>query len=215
MSEFTILVENSAPSQGKPAKSARWASEILQNLGIYNVADLGCGRLRNLIIFENHFSEITLIDTDLQCDRIRGLTPEVENIKLITSSIFQEEQKLYEAIFLISVLHIIPEPKMRSDLLDLAISKLTRPGFLIVDVPTGISYYRHKCTNDRKYSDGYVMGHGRHRTFYKNFHAKDLDALLSMNDQLKLYKKVYFDKHLVRIMTNRIEEKRREEKRPL
>ncbi|MDJ0901038.1 MAG: class I SAM-dependent methyltransferase [Xenococcus sp. MO_188.B8] len=204
MPEFIIRVENSAPSQSKPAKSVLWASEVLQELGITNIADLGCGRLRNLIVFQNYFSEITLIDTDLQCNRVQYLIPEAENVKLITSSIFQEEEKLYEAIFLISVLHILPEPKMRNNLLNLAISKLAKPGFLVVDVPTGVSYYRKKCTNDRKCSDGYVMGNGRYRTFYKNFYAKELDTLLSINGHLKLYKKVYFDKHLVRIMTNQI-----------
>ena len=65
--KFKIVVENSAPSQGKPAKSVAWASEILENLGVYRVVDIGCGRLRNLGTLRKFFSDITLVDTKLQC----------------------------------------------------------------------------------------------------------------------------------------------------
>ena len=77
-SKYQIRVENSAPSQHKTARSVILASNILQRLEAKSAADLGCGRLRNLPILTGRFNEITLVDTELQCQRITGLLRHLE-----------------------------------------------------------------------------------------------------------------------------------------
>ncbi len=198
-SKYHIQVENSAPSQGKPAKSVYWAISVLGNAKIKSVVDLGCGRLRNLPPLQDHYKNITLVDTKLQCARIVKNVPDVPYIRLKTIEEFTAEENTYDAIFLISVLHVIDKLSVRKELLTLASRKLNSFGFLVVDVPNGIQYYRVHCTPQNKYKDGWVMGSGNVKTFYKNFYAVELDRLINSSSSFRLYKKVWFDKHIVRI----------------
>src|SRR5208282_4590848 len=69
---------------------------------------LGCGRLRNLSIFRRFFSEIALVDTKLQCNRIADQVPRASAIRLLPIEEFAREKRKYDAVFIISVLHIIP-----------------------------------------------------------------------------------------------------------
>jgi hypothetical protein len=62
-------------------------------------------------------------------------------------------------------------------------------------------------TEENKYRDGYLMGNGAYRTFYKKYYAEDIDKFLIKSGHLKLFKKKYFDKHLVRIMIKNTDEK--------
>jgi trans-aconitate methyltransferase len=156
--KFKIQVENSAPSQGKPARSVKWASPILRSEGVTSVVDLGCGRLRNLGILQNHFTKITLVDTPLQCKRIADDVPQKSSIRLMKIDDFKTVEETYDAIFLISVLHVIDELSGRKELLQLTKQKLRNKGFLVIDVPSGVHYYRVNCTPENKYKDGYVMG---------------------------------------------------------
>jgi trans-aconitate methyltransferase len=197
--KFRIQVENSAPSQAQAAKSVLWASSILSILGVNRVADLGCGRLRNLEILQKHFSEITLVDTEFQCSRISTLVPSIRGIRLKTIDDFMMERRTYEAVFLISVLHVIPKPRDRKESVLLAHSKLRKGGYLAVDVPTGESYYRQRCTKENRYSDGWLMGVGDVRTFYKNYLTSEFDQLISSNTSFTLFQKTYVDHHIIRI----------------
>lgn len=199
-SEFKIVVENSAPSQVKPAKSVAWASKILKNLGVTRVVDIGCGRLRNLGTLRKFFGHITLVDTKLQCTRIKDLLPKSSSVELLDNEQFTISRKKFNAAFLISILHVIPDIEMRNAVLSLAINKIYKSGYVVIDVPSGVSYYRQKCTYENKHQDGWVMGIGSTRTFYKNYTTKELDAFLTSDNRLELFRKVWFDKHIVRIM---------------
>jgi trans-aconitate methyltransferase len=201
--KYHIQVENSAPSQGKPARSVCWATSILKAEGIYSVVDLGCGRLRNLRPLQDHFGDITLVDTPLQCARIATSGANLSSARLMTIDEFKAEDRTYDAIFLISVLHVLDQLSLRKELLALARCKLHNSGFLVVDVPSGIQYYRVHCTLANKYRDGWVMGNGSKKTFYRNYYADELDKLVLSSTFFKLYKKTWFDKHLIRIWQKR------------
>jgi hypothetical protein len=197
--KYHIQVENSAPSQGKPARSVHWAASILKTENVKSVVDLGCGRLRNLKPLQDHFKDITLVDTRLQCARIASVGANLSSARLMTIDEFIKEDCTYDAIFLISVLHVLDQLALRRELLALAKTKLRKLGFLVVDVPSGIQYYRVHCTPENKYRDGWVMGAGNIKTFYRSYHAKELDKLVISSTAFELYKKTWFDKHLVRI----------------
>jgi hypothetical protein len=199
---FKIQVENSAPSQNQPAKSVRWSSPLLHSQGVTTIADIGCGRLRNLRLLSKYFREITLIDTQIQCERISHLVPRRKGIRLLTIEEFKRDRHSYDAVFVISVLHIIPKPRLRRELLSLASSKLHNPGALVIDVPSGEHYYRQHCTSENRYRDGWTMGNGSVRTFYKNFHSKELDLLVASCTGLTLETVKSEDKHLIRIWRN-------------
>jgi trans-aconitate methyltransferase len=197
--KYRIQIENSAPSQGKPARSVCWATSILKAEGVTSVVDLGCGRLRNLRTLQDHFDDITLVDTKLQCIRVANGGANLSSARLMTIDEFKAEDRTYDAIFLISVLHVLDKISIRKELLALTRFKLNNLGFLVVDVPSGIQYYRVHCTPENQFRDGWVMGSGNIKTFYRNYYAQELDRLVSSSTSFHLYKKTWFDKHLVRI----------------
>jgi hypothetical protein len=197
-----ITVENSAPSQIIPAKSVIKASEILKSLGVKSVVDFGCGRLRNLTIYSRQFHSITLVDTKLQCEKILKNPLYTSRHKLCTDTEFSKINQKYDAVFLIMVLHIIPEENKRIEILKAIVNKLNIDGFLVVDVPTGEKYYRNKCSLNNKFLDGWIMKNGTTNTFYKQYTAIELDNFITNNSHLKLLRKISLDKHLVRIFKN-------------
>lgn len=200
--DFVIQVENSAPSQARPARSVEWASQILEKMNVNSIVDMGCGRLRNIPVLQHSFDHITMVDTPLQLKRIEKIAPNyvrpnkdtllsLENFNLIPVE--------YDAFFLISVLHIIPDPKVRELILNIIKDKLRQSGFLVVDVPTSINYYRVHSTPENQYNDGYLMGKTKFKTFHKTFTAIELDLFISSVTGFSLIKKTWIEKHLVRI----------------
>jgi len=196
---YNIRVENSAPSQTRAAKSVVWAAPILAGLGAREVVDLGCGRLRNLAVLEEHFPQLTLVDTELQCQRVRALLPNREGVELISIDEFRCTKARYDAVFLVAVLHTVDKPSVRKALLEVAAAKLRGSGFLVIDVPAGEHYYRVRCSQANRHGDGWAMGSGPIRTFYRSFDAEALDRLVERTESFELYERVSIDKHIVRI----------------
>jgi len=198
-SNYIIRVENSAPSQTQVARSVVSACEILASNRVARVVDLGCGRLRNLRVLEKHFPQIALVDTQLQCERISDLVSKRKGVRLFTTKEFEQTRSKYDAIFLISVLHVIDKPRARKRLVVLAHKKLKSGGYLVTDVPTGEAYYRRRCTSENTYGDGWVMGTGGVRTFYKNYSASEFDRLITSDTAFTLHEKISGDHHIIRI----------------
>lgn len=199
MGDYIIRVENSAPSQSQPAKSVSWAASLLGDLKVHSVADIGCGRLRNLPVLIRNFSKIMLIDTELQCNRIKSDVPHSKEVLLQSTDQFEKSSERFDAAFLISVLHIMPSRQRRFRLLETAFRKIKLGGFLVVDVPTGENYYLRRCGRHNAFRDGYLMGKSGTRTFYKLFSAKELDALVGGSANFHLIEVGSVDKHLCRI----------------
>jgi 2-polyprenyl-3-methyl-5-hydroxy-6-metoxy-1,4-benzoquinol methylase len=171
----------------------------LAGLGAREAVDLGCGRLRNLPVLEEHFTSVTLVDTEIQCQRVRALLPSRQGIKLVSVDEFRAGNARYDAVFLIAVLHTVDRPSVRKELLRVAAFKLRPRGFLVLDVPAGEHYYRVRCSKANQHGDGWAMGSGPIRTFYKSFNAKALDRLVERTESFELYERKPIGKHIVRI----------------
>jgi len=194
-----IRPHNSAPSQGQSAYSVRWALPILAENNVARVADYGCGRFRNLKILQNEFDEVDLIELPAQVKRIKELLPSSNSLKLFSSDEFLNSSKKYDAIFLISVLHTMPSIIMRRHILRRCGEKLKKGGFLIIDVPQSETYYLRRQREFRPYKDGWLMKRGNSYTFYKNYYSEELDDMTEKCASCKIYKKVRYCKHLIRI----------------
>lgn len=79
--------------------------------------DIGSGRLRNLRIQERSFEEITLVETRKGCELLRAGIIGKNHLRLLSSEDFLADDTKYDAAFFISVLHIIPNPKLRQTLI--------------------------------------------------------------------------------------------------
>jgi hypothetical protein len=194
-----IRVESSVPSQRLSAFSVRWSAPILAREGAIRVADIGSGTLRNLSVQERHFEEIALIETPKRCEVLRPRIIGKNHILLQTTKAFEESETAYDAIFLISVLHTIPEPKYRQHLVNIAIQKVRPGGFIVVDVPQSETYYNRRRKKMLRYRDGYLLRWGAHFTFYKSFYQQELDSMFARNQDAHLFCKTHYCKHLIRI----------------
>jgi SAM-dependent methyltransferase len=199
MTTPTITVENSAPSQIIPAKSVKLSTEIIKPHGIKSVVDFGCGRLRNIPILTKEYKNITVVDTKKQCEKIIVNPLFNRNLKLLTDIEFYNLKVQFDAVYLILVLHIIPDIKTRMAILKSINDRLNKGGFLIIDVPTGEKYYRNKCNSNNRYLDGWLMKNGNTNTFYKQYSTSELDNFIANCTKLDIFTKISIDKHIVRI----------------
>jgi hypothetical protein len=79
--------------------------------------------------------------------------------------------------YVVNVLHTIPDPTARVEVLKSARRNLTDHGVLVVDVPTAESWYSSRMTPERAYSDGYVFQRpGQPHTFYRFCTEHELDV---------------------------------------
>jgi hypothetical protein len=194
-----IRVENSAPSQRRSAFSVRWAAPILAKEGVASVADIGSGTLRNLIVQERSFDEVTLVETQKRCELLRASVAGKNHVRLLSTNDFLVDVAKYDAAFFISVLHIIPDPKFRQRLINASAKKIRAGGFIVVDVPQGETYYTRRFGGLPRYKDGYLLRWGDHYTFYKNFYSEELDSMFTKISGIQLFQKIHYCKHLIRI----------------
>ena len=194
-----IRVESSAPSQRQSAFSVRWSAPILAKEGVTNIAYFGSGTLRNLRVQEKNFDEIVLVETEIKCKSLQGEVAGKNHIRLQSTGAFQDDQTVYDAIFFISVLHIIPDPKYRQRVVKMAAAKIRPGGFIVVDVPQSETYYNRRLKKLPRHKDGYLLRWGSHYTFYKSFYCNELDAMFQKIPGLQLFQKIHYCKHLIRI----------------
>lgn|GEM_PF-1626440 len=195
-----IVVENSAPSQKRSSQSVRWAAPLLRNLGVKTVVDIGCGRLRNLKILMKNFDRVLLVDTPRQCVRVRPLVPKTDRCFLFEVSKFERSRELWDAAFLVAVLHIIPKRADRKKLLEIAFKKLVPGGYLLLDVPQSETYYAKRCSEENRYRDGWLMNHGKTFTFYRNYLSGEIDELIESSGNWTLFDRLVVDKHIIRLL---------------
>jgi hypothetical protein len=194
-----IRVENSAPSQRQSAFSVRWSAPILAKEGVINIADFGSGALRNLHVQERIFHEITLVETEVRCKTLRPSLAGKNHVRLQSTKAFHDDNSTYDAIFLIAVLHIIPDRNYRQKIVKLAAAKIRPGGFMVVDVPQSETYYIRRFAKLPRHKDGYLLRWGSHYTFYKNFYCAELDEMFAKIAGIQLFRKVHYCKHLIRI----------------
>jgi hypothetical protein len=154
--------------------------------------------MRNVPLLMREYSKVLLVDTGIQYERVRTLVSNSSRVRFMTPEQFGARREKYDAVFLICVLHIIPDPRTRATVLDLIADKLRLGGVLVTDVPCSRSYYRN-AAEKIPMNDGWAMGVGSTRTFYKEYSAAEFDTLLLASGCFSLFKKTWIDKHIVRI----------------
>jgi hypothetical protein len=76
---------------------------------------------------------------------------------------------------------------------------LKNDGLILVDVPTHETYYARRCNEENQHLDGWVMGKGQYRTFYKNFTAKQIDDFIRKSASFQKIDANSQIKHVTRI----------------
>lgn len=196
-----IRPENSAPSQRKPAQSIGFFCPFLKEKEVQSVADIGCGRLRNAIGLLDEFREVFFVDTELQCKRVKPLFQEYrrKGVQLLSAEKFYDSDIVVDAVLIISVFHTIPSIAIRYGIIREAAKHIRTHGYMCIDVPKSERYYRQHCTKEREYSDGWVMGNKKTKTFYKPYTAHEFDDFIACVSGFEEIAKKYIPKHVIRV----------------
>lgn len=192
-----IQIEYSALSQKISAYSVRWASKCLAKQGVTNVAEVGCGRLRNLSVLREYFETVDLVETNNQIKKIRDLVPESNAVNLLSNEEFEKQNTKYDAIFLISVLHTLPYKIDRAKILQVCESNLNNGGILVLDVPQSETYYNRRRSTSRKFNDVWLIRHGDRYSFYKSYFRAELNNFVRDSTTLELVTPTFYSKHLI------------------
>lgn len=138
-----IRTHLSAPSQRRPAACVSYYAPVLRELGATHVADFGRGRLRNRSVLKDHFDRVDYIEQpeliEKICDQVKS-----NSERVICYDEWILERTLYDAIFLIFVIHTIPSITYRKRIIFEIKRRIRKGGFLLVAVPQSETYYNRR-----------------------------------------------------------------------
>jgi SAM-dependent methyltransferase len=167
------------------------------------VVDLGCGFMAGTRELLLHHAGVYAVDTGRQKERIRTRLADCErkpNFRGFRSDVqFGRMQLRLRVAYVVNVLHTIPNPAARIELLKGARRNLIKDGTLVLDVPASEGWYSSRMTAERRYSDGYVFHRpGQAHTFYRFCSEAELDAWAHQAG-FRFERKVVVHHHRVRV----------------
>lgn len=155
------------------------------------IVEQGCGLLRNVETLLTLSSRLVLVDTEHQLTKAhsfygRDLTiPEFvqdtwpdKQISVLTAKEFSEGSLQADVVFSVNVFDVVP-PETRTELLASARRNLSESGILAMVVPRNDTWQLRRCTEDRRYADGYAMPNRGRYTFYRNWTNQQMETLLT------------------------------------
>lgn len=178
-----IRPEYSVPNQSTPPQCISPFLNLCRKERVHTIVDVGAGKLRSTFPLLRQGLDVWIVDTKFQLLRCSKLIAQArtkyKNLRGVLSlEAFSRANLRLDGATMISVLHTIPKLETRSELLR-AVKRNVKPGGLVlIDVPFGEPYYTRRMNPRRHIFDGYVMGAGRIRTFYKLFKEKELHTLV-------------------------------------
>jgi hypothetical protein len=181
----TFDVTLSAPAAKDPLNSIASIIRHFREQEVVNVLDFGAGKLRNtwpllaqrsLNVYVCEFEElITVGSTAHAAATRRGLK------ELFYPGNLLGADARFDAVLLSYVLHVIPDLRVRKDVLTLCASKLVSNGWLVVASPKYNTPIRRTCTPADAYKDGWVRyapNRFRHKSFYSEPSKADLSKFV-------------------------------------
>lgn len=155
------------------------------------VVEQGCGLLRNVETLLTISNRLLLVDTEHQLSKTHrfygqdSTIPEFvkntwpnQSIRIVTAKEFGERCFDADVIFSVNVFDVVP-PQTRTELLTAARRNLSESAILAVVVPRNDTWQLRRCTEDRRYADGYAMPNRGRFTFYHNWTNAEMETLLT------------------------------------
>ena len=172
--EFSAIASRPAPRSIR-----RLAPELAKEAE--RVADVGCGYLSGTVELLGHHRHVYAVDTKRQAGRIEERLKAIRRQEFAGFRVFDdfaESNLRLGGAYVANVLHTIPEPEDRVELLRAVQRNLRRAGFVVVDVPSYEHYYAQRMSAENAYGDGHVFSRGGKKaahTFYRFTTTVELD----------------------------------------
>jgi SAM-dependent methyltransferase len=174
-----IVREYSAvPNRPAPRSIRRLAPSLAREA--VRAVDVGCGYMRGTEVLLQHHEAVYAVDTGRQRrrieERLQACTAQIGFRGFRTIDEFRRSQLRLGVAYLINVIHTLPDPGERVDLLASIHRNLKRDGLLVIDVPASESYYSERMTAENEFSDGFLFKRfGETFTFYRFCSEAELD----------------------------------------
>ncbi|MFH2107610.1 MAG: class I SAM-dependent methyltransferase [Chrysiogenia bacterium] len=164
-------------------RSIHYLKEHLnQNVQITRIADLGCGKLRHLKLLLPYADNLFLVDTQLQLNSqhvdgsdlytieevARASSKNGKSVHALSIDKMENMQLKLDLIFCVAVFDVVTQ-KVRDKLLQIASKNLKENGYLVLIIPRNDSSILKRCTEEKRYQDGYIFTRYKIRTFFHNF----------------------------------------------
>jgi SAM-dependent methyltransferase len=156
-----------------------------QRRGFTNVLDFGAGKLRNAFylnrkgfkVFAVEFKEA--YDTPVAKKRLAKAEKSKDLFILWYPQKFLEFQGYVDAVILVNVTNVVPEPRDRERILKECAERLRKGGLLLWMSQHGEPNYRPGVTERLRVNDGWCYGlHRKYQTFYREYRIPDIRSLV-------------------------------------
>jgi SAM-dependent methyltransferase len=185
--DVVVKVTDSAPTFPGPAPGLDKVATVLRERGIMRILDFGAGKLRNtLYLLRRHWGFNLNAVEFKECFE----TPEARknlasaerfagSFRLEYPSQFLSNGERYDAVLLINVLSVIPDPRDRRRVLSECASRLGTGGLLFWMSQHDEPHYYPGVTQRLRLNDGWCYSlHQRSQTFFHEFTTGEIDALV-------------------------------------
>jgi hypothetical protein len=127
-----------------------------------------------------HHAVVYAVDTPKQAPRIAAYVSECTRNPSFagfrTTEEFARSRLRLGGVYVVNVLHTLPQAQDRVRLLRAARRNIRSSGFVLVDVPSYEHYYNAKMKKENAFGDGYLFSRdGVHFTFYRFTTREELD----------------------------------------
>lgn len=214
--QIVIDVTRSAPSFATPGIALRGAlDEAVDVSGVSRndtILDFGAGKLRNTIYLLEKGYRVCAVEFAQQ---FANSQPARENLtraeskfpdhfsRLVYPDAFETSKQRFKLILLVNVINIMPVAGERDYVLTLCNQRLVDSGHLLWYTQRGDQNYQERLSNRFRLGDGVYVGRlTYHKTFYREYDVKEIDALMrragfdydrsieaTWRNQSRLYKK--------------------------
>ncbi len=214
--QVVIDVTGSAPSFSSPGIALKSAlARALKAAGVSTedtILDFGAGKLRNAIFLLEKGYRVCAVEfaqqfsnSEIARENLARAQSEFKDrfSKLVYPHAFEASRQRFKLILLINVINIMPVPAERDYVLALCNQRLADSGRLLWYTQRGDAHYQQRLNPQYQLGDGVYVGRTTyHKTFYREYEVKDIDALLrragfdydqkieaTWRNQSRLYKK--------------------------
>ena len=187
-----IRSENAAKPMAQASRPlTRWLMEMEP---VHSALDFGCGKLRYSRYIAKRSKEITLVDSQIQLDRIQRIGGRLTTVRtyaernwpgcrVFTAEAFGSDTQRYDFILCANVLSAIPDRSMQSNALLRMGAALRQKGCCLFVTQFRNSYFKALLNSPKAMShlDGWIIRTGRGNFYYGMLDKSRLIGLVVAN----------------------------------
>lgn len=182
--KVNISLPRSAPIQIKPFPKIKELCRYWKSEGYTGVVDIGCGYLRNSLVFVKHFKLwVSDFDRILSSEAAKTRLARLgrhQNFKgIIQPGKLSRGSVKVDAAVIAFVLHTLPDESLRVKIVKCARKNTKPPHPVFIAVPNCEVYYRKRMSASNRFRDGYLFDAGSgYKTFYREYSASEIDDFM-------------------------------------